>query len=200
MIIRLSVFKAKLHQRSKNSQNRPIDQAVQTVFDLIGVYLMALQAGSDIVIVERFADARVKEQEIAFKVQVETAKVHIGRADDAVFIVADNAFRVDKAGRVAINFDSFVHELRVKCFGNGKDIFFVRNMRDGNAYVHARTGGRDQSPLHFSVEDEVGSIDIYVFFCVVNDLQVQIFADIGILAVRSVAESDARTIAFGFAR
>ena len=137
MVIRLSVFEAKLHQRSKNAQNRTIDQTVQTAFDFFGIYLMTLQTGIDIVIVEHFADARVKEQEIAFEMHVETAEVHVGRTDDAVFVVAYDAFGVDKTWCIAINFDSFFHKLRVKSFCDCIDVFFVRDMRDGNAYVYA---------------------------------------------------------------
>ena len=184
------------HQRRKDTQNGTVDETVQAVLDFFDIHLVALQTGVEVIVVERFAHARVKEEQVAFEVQVKTAEVHVGGTDDAVFVVADDAFRVNEPGGVAIDFDPFFYELGIESLGYSEDIFFVGNVRHCDAHVHARAGGRDQRALHFAVENEVRGIDINVFFRVVDDFEVHVFADVGILTVRSVAERDAGAVAF----
>ena len=183
-----------LHHGRENTQDRPIDQTMELVFDFLDIYLVALQTGGDVVIVKRFANARIEKQKIALEMQVETAEVHVGGTDDAVFVITDNTLRMDKSGRIAVDLNTFFYKLRVKSFGNGKDVFFIGDMRDRDAHVHSRARGGDQSALHFSVENKVGSVNVNVFFCIVDYFQVQIFAYVGVLPVGGVAESDTGTI------
>ena len=119
-----------------------------------------------------FAHALVEEHRVAFAVQVKAAEVHVRRADDAVFSVADDALGVDKAGRVAVNFDAFLDELGVECLRQREHVFFVGDFGDGDAHVHARARGGNQRPLHLPVDDEVGGVDVHISARMVDDFQV----------------------------
>ncbi len=193
----ISSFSDALHERCEHAQDGAVEQAVQAVFDFRFANLVAYAAGSLEILAKFAADATVEEEDIAFEVHIKTSEIHIRGADDAIFVVVDDAFGMDESRGVAVDFDAFEHQLRIEGLGDGEDIFFVGDMWHDDADVHARAGGSDQSALHFPVEDQVRGIDIDIFFCVVDKFQVQIFADVAVLSERGVAERDAAAVAGG---
>ena len=55
--------------------------------------------------------------------QIKTAEIHIGRADDGIAGIADDALGVYESGRVLVNFDALFHEWRIKRLGQCEHVF-----------------------------------------------------------------------------
>ena len=189
-----------LHHGGKEAQNGTVDQAVELVLDLVFGDEVALFARFQVVVVQRRAHLAAEKEQVALKVHIKAAEIHVCRADDAHAVVADNALGVQESRRVAVNFDSFLDQFGIKGLGHGKHVFFVGNVGHGDAHVHAALRRVDERALHLSVQDEVGRVDVHIFLRVVDDLQVQIFADVPFLGARRVAERRAENVPRGAVR
>ena len=106
----------------------------------------------------------------------QAAVVQIHRAHRPADVVADEAFGMDKAGGVLINFHTGLDEGAVVTLCQGERQAFVGDAGQDDGHIHAPTGSKAQSILQFMTEDQIGGHDVDVLLGGIENVGVDPFA------------------------
>lgn len=113
-----------------------------------------------------------------FKMQIKTAKIHIGAAHDGDRIVADIHFSVQETGGVLENAHARLQQLAVVAAGEDIDIGLVWNTRGDDAHIDPAFCREGKGGLQLVINDKVRGCDIDITLCTGDDVEVRAGRDV----------------------
>ena len=92
-----------------------------------------------------------------------------------------------ETGLIFIDLYTGFQKLPVIGLGKDKYQLLVRDSRRHNTHVHPAFGCQTEGSHHLIIYDQIGSTNIYIFFCLVDNVQIYIFTD-NLLIQRCITE------------
>ena len=121
--------------------------------------------------------------------EVEAAVVEIDRADCCDPVIGDKDLGMDEAGGIFVDPNPLLGQRFIEGPGHAEDHFFVRDAGGDDPDVDTASGSEPQGIYELVVQDEVGGHDIAVVLCLIQDIHIDILADM-VLIQRHVGVGD----------
>ena len=99
--------------------------------------------------------------------QIKTAEIDVGRADNSSAVIADKHLGMDKSRRVFKNADACTQKLGIMGAGDHVDIPLVRYMRGDDAHINSALCSKAEGVDHLVVQNQVRRGDVDIVFGVV---------------------------------
>ena len=99
--------------------------------------------------------------------QIKTAEIDVGRADNSGAVIADKHLGMDKSRRVFKNADTCTQKLGIMGAGDHVDIPLVWYMRGDDAYINAALCSKAEGVDHLVIQNQIRRGDVDIVLCVV---------------------------------
>ena len=119
-----------------------------------------------------------------FKLQIQTAEIHICRADDGGIVIGNEGLGMDKARGIFINADACFDKLAVIRARGEMDDALIEAARGDDADIDTALGRGAERGYHTVIDDEIGSHDVDVFSRFRDHLRIHVVGDVLIIERR----------------
>ena len=99
--------------------------------------------------------------------QIKTAEIDVGRADNSGAVIADKHLGMDKSRRVFKNADACTQKLGIMGAGDHVDIPLVRYVRGDDAHINAALCSKAEGVDHLVVQNQIWRGNVDIVLCVV---------------------------------